>query len=261
MSPRRTAILALVVGAVLVPALAVARATAPGDLDPTFDGDGKETIDYGGYGALHDAVVRGDGKIVVVGFQTTGAPYEELAVSRLNPDGSFDTSFDTDGTVAVDVDLGDDAGIAVALQRDGKIVVAGRTGFVRSPNPTADVAVIRLNTDGSLDAQFDGDGKRTIDWHGVSDAAYGVMVQPDGKIVVAGSDGYPRWDLVASRLNTDGSLDTSFDADGTVTVDFGGEDEGIAAALRPDGRIVVAGGRNGDELVKRWPRQRPPPWR
>ena len=89
---------------------------------------------------------------------------------------------------------------------------------------------------GDLDPSFDGDGKRVFPYPGV---ALEALVQPDGKIVLAGTD--LNRDFALWRLNADGSLDSSFDGDGSVLIDFGGEAGAHAAALQPDGRIVVAG--------------------
>jgi uncharacterized delta-60 repeat protein len=226
----------------------------PGELDPSFDpggpeGAGKKVIDFGGSDQAHDVLVQPDGKIVVVG---TGNPNRDFAIVRLNPDGSFDTSFDSgdntfDGVVGVPFGPGTtfDIAYAGALQADGKIVAAGLTGN--------DLAVMRLNPGGSLDSSFDpggadGDGKKVIDFGGSLDQAQDVLVQPDGKIVVVGT-GNPNFDFAIVRLNPDGSFDTSFDSgdntfDGVVGVPFGPGatfDNAYAGALQADGKILVAG--------------------
>jgi uncharacterized delta-60 repeat protein len=204
---------------------------APGDLDPSFSGDGKTTIDYGGDDAANAVAVQPDGKIVLVG---RGNANVDFAITRLNPDGSFDTSFDGDGTAGIDFGGADDAR-AVALAPDGKIVVAGDTSV------DFGIAIARLNTDGSLDASFDpggtdGPGKKTF----AGGDANAVLVAPDGKIVLAGTGG-PKIDFEVVRLNPDGSFDTSFDSDGALGIDFGSKDHGWGAALQPDGKVVVAG--------------------
>jgi len=101
---------------------------APGDLDLGFDGDGKTTIDYGGFDGASAVLVQPDGKIVVAGH---GFPGGDFAVLRLNPDGSPDRGFGTAGSLAVDFG-GYDEARAVALQADGKLMVAGSTS---SPTP------------------------------------------------------------------------------------------------------------------------------
>ena len=226
----RTLLLLALLLAPAAPAVAL-----PGDLDPGFDGEGKKTFGYGGYDSAEDALVRPDGKIVLAGF---GNANVDFAVTQLNPDGSFDRSFDGDGTAGVDFG-GTDQAYAVELQPDGKIVVGGMTGT------NVDMAVARLNRDGSLDATFDpggpdGPGKWTFD-HGGNDYVQDLLVQPDGKIVLAGYGRSPKTDFVVTRINPDGSPDGSFDGDGTSGADFGDFDQGFAAALQPDGKILVAG--------------------
>ena len=157
----------------------------------------------------------------------------DFMLVRYNTDGSLDTSFDSDGLVTTDFG-GQDEAFDVAIQTDGKIVVVGESDD--------DFALARYNTDGSLDTTFDSDGLVTTDF-GVDLSAFaGVVIQLDGKIVVAGS-AFPGGFALA-RYNTDGSLDTSFDSDGKVVTTFG---EGLAVALQPDGKIVVSGVTGGDE--------------
>ena len=220
--------------AVVLAASAGTAHAAPGDLDRSFDGDGRKTFGYGGYDHANGVAVQPDGRIVLAG---SGGPNFDFAVTRLNPDGSFDTTFDGDGTAGADFG-GDDYGEAAALQPDGKIVVAGYTSVDH------DIAVARFNRDGSLDATFDpggvdGPGKKTFGYGG-NDLARSVLVAPDGKIVVAGN-GNANYDFAITRLNSDGSFDASFDGDGTAGADFGGVDYSYAVAAQPDGRVVVAG--------------------
>jgi uncharacterized delta-60 repeat protein len=223
--------------------IAVARFHPNGSLDSSFDpggadGPGRKTFGYGGYDIARAVLVQPDGKIVVVG---NGNANRDLAVTRLNPDGSFDRSFDGDGTAGADVG-GADLGFAAALQPDGKIVVAGSTGG-------EDVAVARFNPTGpadkTLDTTFNGAGWRRFGYGGF-DSARAVLVQPDGKIVLAGYGG-PNYDLMVTRLNSDGSFDSGFSDGGTSGTDLGVNDYGHAAALQPDGKIVVAGERSSDD--------------
>ena len=203
---------------------------APGDLDPTFSGDGKVVTDFGGSDNGAGVAVQPDGKIVVVG---TAA--RDVALARYNADGSLDSSFDGDGKAATDFG-GDDYGADVAVQPDGKVVVVGGSvgGF----------ALARHNADGSLDPSFGGDGKLTTDFGGSGGAAYGVALQPDGKIVAAGHGGAG---FALARYRPDGSLDSSFDGDGKLTTDFGGSGgAAYGVALQPDGKIVAVGSALGD---------------
>ena len=154
-------------------------------------------------------------------------------VTRLNPDGSYDPDFGGGGTSGFDFG-GTDRAHAVALQADGKIVVAGYTTA-----GAGDAAVARLNANGSVDESFGPGGRRTIDYGSV-DRALDVLVQPDGKIVLAGEGGLNN-NFVVTRLNPNGSYDSDFGGGGTSGFDFGGIDEGYAAALQANGKIVVAG--------------------
>jgi uncharacterized delta-60 repeat protein len=240
--PRRPG-LTLVGAVALVIAIANPAAAPPGDLDPTFDGDGKVTTDFAGIFAVAGAVaIQGDGKIVAAGTTADVSGISDFALARYNTDGSLDTAFDGDGKVTTDfAGLSDEAN-AISIQGDGKIVAAGvaRIGL----NGPQDFALARYNTDGSLDTTFGGDGKVTTDFAGANDQAHAVAIQGDGKIVAAGLAGS---DFALARYNTDGSLDTTFGGDGKVTTDFAGPtDQAHAVAIQGDGKIVAAGFAGSD---------------
>lgn len=131
------------------------RLLAAGDLDVSFDSDGLVTSDLGGYDYAWAVAVQDDGgveKIVVAG--TSGG---DFALARYLPDGSLDTSFGTSGTGIVTTDIGSDSdhGSDVAVDSNGKIVVAG---YTNASGTNSVFAVARYNTDGSLDSTFDADG-------------------------------------------------------------------------------------------------------
>ena len=173
-----------------------------------------------------------------------GNPKYDVAVQRLQPDGSVASS--------VGINLrgafveGFDEGRAVALQPDGKILVAGAT---QPAGGEQVLAVLRVNADLSLDKSFapggpDGDGIRLIDYSGGDDEAMALALQPDGRIVVVGRSTLLNangWDVVIQRLMSDGSPDASFGPGGLVDVNLGGNDSGFAVALQRDGKILVAG--------------------
>jgi uncharacterized delta-60 repeat protein len=236
--PRRPT-LALVGAVALVVAIANPAAAPPGDLDPTFDGDGKVFTDFAGGADEGRAVaIQGDGKIVAAGFAVGPGGSNDFALARYNTDGSLDTTFDGDGKVITDFAGSFDQARAVALQGDGKIVAAGIatvSGF--------NFGLARYNTNGSLDTTFDGDGKVTTAFGGNEDA-FGVAIQVDGKIVAAGFsvDSGGTNDFALARYNTDGTLDTTFSIDGKMTTDFAGStDEARAVAIQGDGQIVAVG--------------------
>jgi uncharacterized delta-60 repeat protein len=216
---------------ILLPTAALA---APGDLDSTFDGDGKATMPILQQASGTGTAIQGDGKIVVVGDAFNGSNYD-FAVARFDPGGTPDPTFDGDGKAVAFYIMYDDFLSDVAIQSDGKIVGAGSSG--------SDIALVRFKTNGTLDPMFSGDGKVKTDL-GATEAAQTMAIQPNGKIVVAGWTGPSGGsrNFVVARYKTDGTLDGGFSRDGVVTTDFGGFDKAYGVAIQADGKIVVAGG-------------------
>ena len=215
---------------------------AVGFLDPSFDADGR-LLATGGTGEA--VAVQPDGKVITAGA-TDGAPADFL-LRRFNVDGSPDLSFGTGGSVRTDHLGRSDVARAVVLQPDGRIVVAGSSN--------RELAVVRYLPNGAPDPSFSGDGIVTTSF-GFTAAALDVALQPDGKIVAAGSAGaLPGESTFAlARYNADGSLDLSFGGDGTVTTDFG-LTAAYAVAVGPDGRIVAGGTADtnlGDSALARY---------
>ena len=234
---------------------AVVRYNSDGSLDTSFDTDGKVTTAIGSRtDSANSVAVQSDGKIVVSGYSVVGSA-NNFAVVRYNTDGSLDTSFDTDGKVTTAIGSVADLAFSMVVQSDGKIVAAGYS-YIASGN--FDFAVVRYNSNGSLDTSFDTDGKVTTAVSSRQDVAYSVAVQSDGKIVAAGySRGGSNNDFAVVRYNSNGSLDTSFDSDGKVTTAVGsGDDRARSVAVQSDGKIVAAGyshnGRNEDSSVVRY---------
>jgi uncharacterized delta-60 repeat protein len=215
-------------------------------LDPSFGFGGKITTDFFNFvDEAHDLAVQPDGKIVAVGTASPGTFHDFFGVARYNADGRLDISFGTVGEVVTDFGPFEDVAEAVAVQPDGKIVVAGTT-FGEDP-PTgidrpSDFALARYNADGSLDTSFGTGGKVTTDVFGSRDLAGDMLIQPDGKIVVVGSSN----GITVARYNSNGSPDTTFGSPfGFVRVTLGGSintvDRAHAVALQSDGKIVIAG--------------------
>jgi uncharacterized delta-60 repeat protein len=162
-------------------AFGVARYFSDGRQDTSF-----ANTSFGFFGGKNeedgaeDVVIQADGKIVVGGFARSVTT--RYALARMNPDGTFDKGFGTAGLVNTNFSGQDDFAHALALQADGKIVVAGE---VSSPS-RGDFGIARYRRDGTLDA-FGKGGIEQIDFFGGFDAAFDVAIQPDGKIVAAGS--------------------------------------------------------------------------
>jgi uncharacterized delta-60 repeat protein len=241
---------------------AVARYNPDGSLDPTFGTGGKVTTPVGaGSERPVDVVIQADGKIVVVGsggpsifiYAASSAPDAPpidiapgFSLVRYNSDGTLDTSFGRDGILTIDVGQGFDNIRAIALQGDGKFVVAGSsTPSATAGSANSDFFVARINTNGSLDTSFGKAGFVTTDFASGQDSASGVVVLPDGRIVVAGTSySYSKGNSFAlARYNADGSLDTTFGTNGEVTTDVAGA-SAASIVLQTDGKIVVAGSTN-----------------
>lgn len=227
----------------------VLRLTAAGILDTTFAGDGTAEISNASVMEPDAVVIQPDGRIVV----TASGPAGGLTVFRLNSDGTLDTSFQGAGSspgFASASISGFDQAHAVALTADAppKIVVVGSTNSNTFNSGQRDFAVARFNSDGTLDTTFDGDGMKSIDIAIANpkedDDANAVLIQPDGKIVIAGTAGVPnsaRTDCALIRLNADGSFDTGFDTDGKATFNPGGLTQCESLTRQADGTFIVSG--------------------
>ena len=215
------------------PGMTVLRYNSNGSLDPSFNGTGRAVETEGD---AQGVAIQADGKIVVVGSIFT-TPTVDFKVVRYNSNGTLDTSFDQDGIVVTSVREATDVAYSVAIQTDGKLVVSGRSDS--NPVFVTSFAIVRYNTNGSLDNTFDSDGKVIVPGPGnaITDS---IAIQPDGKIVVAHnvyiSSAYR---LTVVRYNSDGSPDTSFNSTGSLSTVVGTNVEFASMALQPDGKIVV----------------------
>jgi len=219
---------------------AIARINTDGTLDNSFDMDGKVTTDFNNTMDVPVAVkIQPDGKILAAGYSLFNNPF--FALARYNTDGSLDDSFGIGGLVTTII-TDDDQAFAMELQDDGKILLAGVT---HEDGNYRDFALARYNTDGSLDNSFGTGGKVITDIIGFHDAANGVAVQADGKIIVVGYSGNGESngaDFAMVRYNTDGSFDASFGVGGKVRTDFyGNTDMANSIVIQPDGKIILGG--------------------
>ena len=157
--------------------------------------------------------------------------------------GDLDPTFGIGGMVTTDLNHSTDIANAVAIQPDGKLVVVGTT-YKQNDFSDEDFVVTRYNTDGTLDTTFGRGGKVRTDFPGLAAVPSSVVIQPDGKIVVAGG-AFPLFTFLGNfelvRYNPNGSLDRSFGNGGIVTTTFPEGSYASAVALQTDGKIVAAG--------------------
>jgi len=223
--------------------IALARFNTDGSLDTSFGVGGKVLTDFNSTNeAASELAIQPDGRLVVVGYTGPFGPYvtnpPDFALARYNPNGSLDTSFDGDGKVSTAFTAGwSDQGYGIALAPDGKIVAAG-WGIPAGASGPGVIDVARYNADGSLDASFGGDGT-LVSAPGSNNGAFAVVVQPDGRVVVAGFVGS---DLALVRYTVRGSLDSTFGIGGVARADYGTQ-QALAwdLARQPDGKLVAAG--------------------
>ena len=232
---------------------ALVRYNSNGALDTSFGANGRVTTDFGGVDMADSLAIQADGKIVVAGSKEL-AGTSVFALARYNPNGSLDSSFGSQGKVTTAIGI-DDGARDVAIQSDGLIVAAGFYSVAVGNGVRAEIALTRYLDTGALDPAFGLRGVVTLpvtgglgvgDWWDPS-----VAIQANGKIVVAGTKApadYPNTDFLLTRVNGDGSLDTTFGTGGVVTTDVGptfsvtnSDDVPNAVAIQADGKIVAAG--------------------
>lgn len=225
---------------------ALVRYLPDGQLDSTFGSGGRVTTNFSSGGDEANAVViQPDGRILAAGRAN-----EEFGLSRYNSDGTLDSSFGISGKVTLDFNGNPDAAQAVALQTDGKILVAGQIQRqLQFPiGLRKRFGITRFNADGTLDSSFGSSGKVITSFYDnefLDSEAFAIALQADGRFVVGGWTTGPQGgsDYALARYNIDGSLDPTFGSLGRVTTDFSnrGNDKIEALALQPDGKIIAAG--------------------
>jgi len=180
--------------------------------------------------------VQPDGKIVCSGYSETAE--FDFMLARYNADGTLDNTFATNGIFVLDFqDL--DASWGIAIQTDGKVLACGLT--TSNNNTNSDFIVVRLNTNGTVDPTFGTNGVAIADLGGY-DRAWRMTVQPDGKILLAGTTfASGQNDLAIARLNTDGSLDTGFNTNGYTIISAGSLGSASDVAVLANGKIAFAG--------------------
>jgi uncharacterized delta-60 repeat protein len=244
--------------------VAIVRYTSGGRLDPSFGRSGKVLSSFGGKrdDGASDVALQQDGRIVAAGWSgDPGQGRKRIALIRYLTSGELDGSFGTGGKVLTSFsDQSDDGANALAVQKNGKIVVAGwSNGDFDSGWSGEGFALVRYTRGGKLDATF-GTGGKVLIVPGTASVAQAVVVQRDGKIVAVGDNGkraHPSRDFVLVRYTTSGDPDASFGRGGKVLTDLGGgsSDGAAAVALQRDGRILAAGSssaKRGDFALARY---------
>jgi uncharacterized delta-60 repeat protein len=237
---------------------ALARYNTNGSLDATFGGGTgivTTTVSANG-GEIRALAIQADGRIVVAGYAQDPTSSSDFAVARYNTDGTPDATFNGTGLVITNV-TGNDQANAVAIQSDGKIVAAGQADSV-GVLPTT-FAVLRYNTNGTLDGTFGSGGKVTTAVQSIDDEANGVAIDSSNRIVVAGATFSGNFDFAVARYSSTGVLDGTFGSGGKVITPVSagaGNDFANAIKLQTDGRLIVAGtatnGTNDDFVVVRY---------
>jgi uncharacterized delta-60 repeat protein len=233
---------------------ALVRYNTDGSLDSAFGTGGIVTTPIESGNAIANALgIGSDGRIVAVGSSYNGSK-DNFAIVRYNTDGSLDSTFGTGGIVTTPVGSGYAGAYALGIQSDGRIVVAGYS----SDGSIYNFALVRYNTDGSLDSTFGTGGIVITPMGSGYDIAYSLGIQPDGRILAAGSSHYgSNYNFALVRYNTDGSLDSTFGTGGIVTTSIGsGDSEALALGIGSDGSILAAGkspdGSNYDFALVRY---------
>jgi uncharacterized delta-60 repeat protein len=213
------------------PKFALVRFLPDGSLDPSFGAGGVVIAN----GTVGDMVLLEDGRILVAG--SSGG---DQLLARFLPDGSLDPSFGTGGIVTTDFSGNEDRAEALAIQRDGKLLVLGNS---TTPDLDSDFSLTRYLPDGQLDPSFGEGGKVLLDFFGAGDVAADLVILPDGSIVVGGSvETSSGRDFVLARVDRYGRLDPSFGEDGRITLDIAGSEDWVTdLALAPGNRIVAVG--------------------
>jgi uncharacterized delta-60 repeat protein len=219
---------------------AFVRYTATGELDPTFSGDGIQTIDVGIFDSVSGVAVQpGDGKIVAVGRPSFGS--NSYLAMRLQTDGSLDGSFGSNGVSRMSI--GDpgvvDTPEAVAMMTDGRIVSAG-TADDAYPDVDGNFAVVRYLPTGEPDPSFGENGVVVTD-QPEYESLRGLVLAPGGKVVLGGFAFQNQVQFRLERYLSDGRLDASFGGAGIVTTPIGTAAYSTGLAIEANGKLIAGG--------------------
>ncbi len=220
---------------------ALARYNSDGTPDASFGSGGVVSTPIFGSGSdiAYALALQADGKLVAAGSSRNSTSIEQFALVRYNPNGTLDTGFGTGGKVITSRSTGGVAR-AVVIRPDGKIIIGGT---YNQSSCCKNFVLGYFNSNGSLDTSFGTGGFIETDFS-QDEAIQALVLQPDGKLVAVGHSGsLVTYFFALARYNGDGSLDVGFGTGGKVLTDISGGtiDQAYAAALQPEGKIVVAG--------------------
>jgi uncharacterized delta-60 repeat protein len=222
---------------------ALARYNTNGNLDTTFDGDGKvltSVPSFLGSEGINGLYIQADGCIVAVG----SADQAQIAIVRYNPNGSLDTTFDGDGKVSLAMPGFRLTANDVARDIGGKMVVVGEA--YENGTEKSRMLIARYLSSGALDTEFSGDGIAFVDFASTSrESANAVVVDYYNSIIVGG---YAGNDFALARVLHTGNLDTSFDGDGKVITAFASGVTAIEDLAFKDSKIIAVGGVSNTDV-------------
>lgn len=233
---------------------AVLFAQYDGALDPAFGTGGKVITDFQQHDYAYAIALQPDGKIILAGYSTVPLNPNTnyvFAMARYNSNGTLDNTFGIGGRDTFDLGFTtsyDETAWSMALQPDGKIILAGNHF-----NANNDFALARFNSDGSIDNTFGNNGVVMTNF-GTQDGIWGVALQSDGKIVACGFSGLipTQNDFALARYNSDGTPDITFGTNGLVTTDFGDREEAWSIKILNDGKLLVGGFSGFDFALARY---------
>ncbi|MGJ8746083.1 T9SS type A sorting domain-containing protein [Polaribacter sp.] len=217
----------------------VARFNSNGTLDTTYAINGLFTYDSGADDFGKKVAILPDNKIFI-GCEISS----NYGIIKISETGTVITSFGTNGITTTDLGSVDSLR-DLKLQSDGKILIAGTSGKNDiGDGDVYDKALIRHNSDGSLDNTFNSTGIIFTSFEsGKNDGGYAINIQPDGKIIINGSSednqGYDN--IALTRYNTDGSIDESFGTNGTTFTNYSDYDFSFTSLIQTDGKIILGG--------------------
>jgi|688.fasta_scaffold15156_7 uncharacterized delta-60 repeat protein len=216
----------------------IARYNSNGSLDNTFGTNGILTSTA--LVNLSSVILQSDDKIVAVGMEGNTVSSKILVV-RSNANGQFDNAFGTNGIVTYSIGAGLNVAKRVKLQTDGKIIIGCDYNY--NNGNTREFAVIRLNTNGTLDNTFGTNGITTFTFNNLYASLWDLEIQTDGKIITSGVSqiGSNSYAYALARLDVNGALDNTFGNSGKTTAVFSGLDFGTNCTILPNGKILMVG--------------------